>query len=161
MSRCSVCAHPDRDRIDAALLAGASHRVIARQFGAGHDAVQRHAASHLALKTAEANRAVERDILSEVERIIGRIDRALDRVEKAGDDRTLFLGLRERRATIELLAKLRGELDERAVVNVLALPEWLSVREVLLAALAPYPDARVAVGEAMAQLEGGSNGHGG
>jgi hypothetical protein len=81
-------------------------------------------------------------------------------VGEAGDDRTLFLGLRERRATIELLAKLRGELDERAVVNVLALPEWMSVRQALLHALDPFPQARIAVGDALAELEA-SNGHSG
>jgi hypothetical protein len=158
MNRCSVCSHPDCARIDAALIAGQSHRVIARQFGVGHDAVQRHAAAHLALKTTEANRAMERDILAEVERMIQGMDRALVRVEKAGDDRAYFAGMRERRATIELLAKLRGELDERAVINVLALPEWLAVREALLRALDPFPQARIAVGDAMAQLEEANNG---
>jgi hypothetical protein len=49
----------------------------------------------------------------------------------------------------ELLAKLLGELDERPQVNVLVMPEWLTLRTRLLAALLPYPEARLALSEAL------------
>ena len=51
---------------------------------------------------------------------------------------------------IELLAELLGELDERTQVNVLvASPEWLALRLAILRALEPYPQARLAVVEAL------------
>jgi len=51
---------------------------------------------------------------------------------------------------IELQAKLLGDLDERPVVNVLLSPEWLVLRGQLVAALAPFPEARVAVAAVVA-----------
>jgi hypothetical protein len=63
---------------------------------------------------------------------------------------------------LELQAKLLGELDERPRLNVILTPEWLSARTALLAALAPYPEARVAVAERLLSLEastGAPNGH--
>ena len=57
----------------------------------------------------------------------------------------------------ELLAKLLGELDERPQVNVLISPEWVNVRAALLAALLPYPEARLAVAGRLRVLEGGQD----
>lgn len=54
---------------------------------------------------------------------------------------------------IELQAKLIGQLDERPQVNILIAPEWLALRAVLLAALAPYPEARMAVAARLHALE--------
>jgi hypothetical protein len=51
---------------------------------------------------------------------------------------------------IELQAKLLGDLDERPVVNVLLSPEWAQLRGQLVAALAPFPEARVAVAAVLA-----------
>ena len=50
--------------------------------------------------------------------------------------------------TIELLAKLTGELDERAQVNIVLSPQWLTIRLAILEALEPFPGARMASGEA-------------
>jgi hypothetical protein len=58
----------------------------------------------------------------------------------------------------ELLAKLLGELNDAPQVNVLVAPEWVAVRTTLLSALGPFPEARVAVANALQALEV-SNGH--
>lgn len=50
---------------------------------------------------------------------------------------------------LTLAAKLLGELDERPTINVLLSPEWVALRGQLLTALAPYPEARAALGEAL------------
>jgi hypothetical protein len=57
------------------------------------------------------------------------------------------------RPSIELLAKLVGELYERAQTNVTLSPEWLAVRGALLDALGPYPEARTAVAARLVTLE--------
>jgi hypothetical protein len=41
---CSICNHPKREEIDAALVAGTPLRDIARQFKTGKDALARHKA---------------------------------------------------------------------------------------------------------------------
>jgi hypothetical protein len=159
---CVVCRHPRRIDIDRAVIAGAGYRVIASQFGVGRSAVMRHKADHLlpellkAKQVEDVSRAT--DLLAMVIERDRRAMALLDRADAEGDLRPAASLMRVSLTAIELLAKLRGELDERAVINVLALPEWLAVREALLIALDPFPQARIAVGEALAQVEGANHG---
>ena len=66
--------------------------------------------------------------------------------------------LKERRGQHELLARLTSFLDSRpqVTVNLMASPEWLAVRDVILSALMQYPDARAAVSGRLLELEAGS-----
>ncbi len=47
MRPCTVCIHPKRDEIDAAILDDRSYRTIAAHFGISHLAVYRHKLNHL------------------------------------------------------------------------------------------------------------------
>ncbi len=58
---------------------------------------------------------------------------------------------------LELLAKLVGQLDERPVVNLLVAPEWVALRSRMVVALAPFPEARLALAAALE--EGGHDDH--
>jgi hypothetical protein len=74
----------------------------------------------------------------------------LKKAEDSNDYRTALAAIREARGTLELLARLQGELQDTTTVNVLvASPEWLSLRGAILAALEPYPAARAAVAKAV------------
>jgi hypothetical protein len=55
------------------------------------------------------------------------------------------VAVKELRSNLELLAKLRGELDERPVVNLHMSTEWLELRTAIVVALEPFPDASYAV----------------
>ena len=58
---CTDCGHPNRDGIDKALLSGTSIRDIARQYGLGCNAVDRHR-SHIGTSLAsKAARGPARD----------------------------------------------------------------------------------------------------
>jgi hypothetical protein len=50
---------------------------------------------------------------------------------------------------LELQGKLLGELNEAPTVNLLAVPEWFSLRSTIIAALEPYPEAKQAVVRAL------------
>jgi hypothetical protein len=65
------------------------------------------------------------------------------------------MAIREARGNLELLAKLTQQLDTRPTLNLLVAPEWLTVRAVLLEALAAYPEARAAVAGRLIAPEGG------
>lgn len=56
-------------------------------------------------------------------------------------------------SSLELLAKLAGQLDERPQLNVILAPEWQRVRRALLEALLPFPQARTAVAASLASME--------
>jgi hypothetical protein len=58
-------------------------------------------------------------------------------------------------SNLELVAKLIGQLDERPVINVLITSEWRKLRTIMLEALAPYPDARVALADAIRRIDAG------
>ena len=100
--------------------------------------MERHAAEHLpavraSLKTVSAAAlTVLRDA-----RTAGDGDLALKAIDRI-------------HRQVELQAKLLGDLDERPVVNVLVTPEWQQLRGQIVAALAPFPEARVAVAAVLA-----------
>lgn len=50
---------------------------------------------------------------------------------------------------IELQARLPGQIQDAQTVNVAVLPEWHGIRQTVLEALRPYPDARLAVAQAL------------
>jgi len=158
---CTICVHPERRAIDDALVSGMSQRAIARQWCVSRDAVQRHAKRHLspALVAIQAEREHEgaASLLARVEDLIGRTERLLQAAESDGRVSTALAAVRELRSLLELLGKASGELDTRpqVTVNLLATPEWLAVRDMILSALMAYPEARATVSDRLLKLEAG------
>jgi hypothetical protein len=117
---------------------------------------------HLPKALAQAKEATEvahgDDLLGQLRDLQKLTMGLLAKAVRAEDLRTAATFISQARQNLELLAKLLGELDERPQVNVLLAPEWLTVRATVLTALAPYPEARVAVAQQLATLES-SNGH--
>lgn len=160
---CTICSHAERPVIDRALVQGAPLRPLGAQHHISASALQRHKDEHLPVLLAKAQDAAEMaqadDLLAQLRALQADTRRILTKAEGAGKLGTAVMAIREVRGNLELLARLLGELDERPQFNVLIAPEWLTVRAVLLTALAPYPDARIAVAGALAQVEAGANGH--
>ncbi len=76
---------------------------------------------------------------------------------KHADPRELVLQTAKRlEAQTELLARIIGQLKDPTVLNLTVHVEWIQLRGVILRALDHYPDARIAVAEA---LEAQSAGH--
>ncbi len=151
---CTICAHPERATIDTALVAGGTLRDIARQFGLSKDAVARHQADHLstALVAAAGEEATRQalDVLQQLKTINAAALTVLKDARAAGDGDLMLKAIDRVHRQCELQAKLLGDLDERPVVNVLVTPEWQRLRGQLVAALAPFPEARVAVAAVLA-----------
>lgn len=162
--KCRVCTHPERPEIDRQLAAGTSNPGIAAKYGMSRDSVRRHRDRHLspALKAVATRRETQGAVKAadRAEQLYGKAEAILEAAEDAGQGQLALGAIKELRATVELLAKLSGELDERPqvnVVNVSASPEWLAIQSAMLEALASFPDARVAVAgalESMPELEG-------
>jgi hypothetical protein len=155
---CTVCTHPDRGAIDAALVAGEPYRSIARRCGVSAPATYRHQQEHIPVALSKAKEAAvvahADGLLEQVRDLQGKALGILGKAEAAGDLRVALGAIREARGNLELLAKLMGELSDAPQVNVMVSPEWISVRTVIVAALAPFPDARAAVAERLLALEG-------
>lgn len=152
--RCSICDHTERVEIDLALVGGEPYRSIAKRYEASESAMYRHKAEHLPEKLSRAQDAAEvaeaDDLLGKVKELQGRTESILEAAERHGELRTALAAIREARGNLELLGKLAGELDERPQVNVLI---DARVQQTILQALEPHPDARLAVADALAELE--------
>lgn len=158
---CTVCAHPERDRIDVELAGGGSARALAPRVGLSQAALLRHRRRHLSPalvrvarehRTEESARGSYLSVLDRLETLAVRIDRFIDTAEHKGSIVGGAAVLREMRSTLETIARITGELDERGqsvTVNVLASPEVAELVRRLLGALAPFPEARIAAAAAL------------
>jgi hypothetical protein len=119
--KCSICVHEQRSEIERSVVAGGSYRTVAKQFGVSRDAVVRHR-RHL---TAAAPNSLQIEQIfqsgSLVEQLCGLTAEARhlkEKAEIAGDYRTALAAVRELCRIVELIAKLRGELNERPEISV-------------------------------------------
>ena len=155
---CTVCVHESRAEMERELLAGHSLRDIARHWRVSKDALARHKSNHLPAHLALARKALvvaqADDLLAQVEALRDQALGLLDRAQNAGDLRAAISAIREARSCVELLAKMVGELKDGQTVNVLVTPEWTTARSLIVTALAPFPEARVAVSSALKGLTG-------
>jgi hypothetical protein len=158
---CTVCSHPERAEIDAAAIAGASYRTVAHRFHVTRYALMRHKADHVLPELVKAKQAEDVSRATDLLEMATTRDKLalalLAAAQRTGDLKTAVSALRVSLTSLELLARLRGELNEQTTVNVLILPEYMAARSALVAALAPFPDARRAVVDALAAIEGGSS----
>ncbi len=122
--------------------------------------MQRHKDEHLAatLTKSEAVKEEARadDLVEQLNQLRGKAIALLLAAERAGDLRTALAGVREARATIELLLEVEERIDRRPVVNILISDEWLHVRGLIIAALGSYPEAKQAVVGALSAATGDS-----
>jgi len=164
MPRCTVCAHPEHEAINAALVSGEAPRAVASRFVTvegkplGRMAVQRHKDEHLPAALSKAQDAKEvahgDDLLKDVRELHLAARSILAKAYKANESDTALKAIREARGCVELLAKLIGQLDERPQINIALSGEWLQVRAVIINALVSHPEARQSVAKALMELEG-------
>src|SRR3954453_7192806 len=144
--RCTCCDHPDRDAIDAAIVERVPFRTIADRHLVSRTGVQRHKAHvSAALVAVQERREVEgaETLAERVENLYARASRILDSAEVEGRATVALAAVRELRGIVELLGRVSGELDATTtnvnVVNLIASPDWMTMRASMLDALAPYP----------------------
>ncbi len=160
---CVSCTHSNRAGIDSALVAGRTLDSVGKEFGLNVKAVGRHRRAHLSpalvAVSAEARLNAGRTTLHRVEDLAARVERVMAKAEAEGREHTFLQSARELRASVELLAKLTGELRPEGttvqVLNVTQDESWVRLRSAILVALAPYPEARLAVAEAVRDTQGG------
>ena len=154
---CSICRHERRKMIDGELIEGVPLRDIARRYGVSKDALARHKSEHLPerLSRAKAAETVASadNLLDQLDQLRKRAMSLLDQAEAAGDFSTALRGVREARACLETLAEVSGELNRQPVIVLTQHPEWVDLRGRIVAALRPFPDARLHVLAALSDGE--------
>ncbi len=81
--------------------------------------------------------------------LFARATKMLDNAEFSGKAADMRGALRECRQTLELIGKLKGQIDQSASVAIFTGPTWLSVQSRIIDALEPHPLARAAVVRAL------------
>ena len=173
--RCTVCRHSERARIERMLSAGASKRSVGAKFKLAPDAVWRHWHNHVSaearaayvagaglskdqLEQVAADEALS--VLDHLKIIRGRLYFGLDAVSEAGDRINLDRLAGRLHENLSLVAKLTGELQRGPLFNiqnnVSISPDYSLAIARIVAAVAPFPDARIAIVAALRDLENGS-----
>jgi hypothetical protein len=170
-SGCTICRHPRRHQIEIGLTHRVPMRALAIRFSCSPDALQRHKQNHLtpqmmaAILAAQKPSEVDLEALqrSESEGILAQLVTQRARLQQQSD-LALELGdaggavAAERAITnnLELVAKLLGTLVTRHSVtrtSILISADYLQLRQSIVTALRPYPEAARAVGAALHGIE--------
>ena len=142
---CPVCISPSRPAIERDILSLRSPTEVGRRWNLSRKTVGTHRDRDMD-PLAAVDLDADTSTLARVEDLSHRLEAALAEAPKGATYANLAGQLRQ---CLELVARLRRELDERPQVAILMAPEWLAVREVVFRALAPYPEARAAVASAL------------
>jgi hypothetical protein len=135
-------------------MAGLPFAVIGRTYGLGRDSLRNHKRNHVDKEAWSRVPEPQRRILSTVERVeqsAAILEAQIAHRLKTGADMLGAMG--ELRRTLELVAKLKRELDESPQLNLLVAPDYLGVRAAIMAALDAYPEARAEVAARLAAYE--------
>ena len=171
--KCASCQHPEVDTLNEQLITGVPLAQIAKRFGMAVSSLKAHKKNHLnpaykAIQAAKKSQGVPdgRTMQEQLRDLLPILRNALHWAQGAQDKEGNFTVLpnlsqmvavvRELRATLELLAKITGEYDDRptTTINVLTTEAWLQTRSAINQALATYPEARLAVARNLMLLEG-------
>jgi hypothetical protein len=129
-------------------------RAIARDTGFSRKAIETYRDESLPEKLIQARNikdiAEADDVVEQIRSIQTRTLAVLDEVESEGDHALFFKGIREVRENAKLSAELAGKLaTQPQVVNFTMNVEWIELRTIMMTALDPYPEARLAVANAL------------
>lgn len=169
-SRCTICKAPDRQRIELALARGASRRSVAVQYDVSDDAIYRHWQAHVPDKTKAILQAEFLKPSATIEALLNEEQPGLlERLERyrLGLVHLFNLGVesgnlsiapitRELREIETLIASQLGTLRARTNAPIQHLhvsADFVRLRQTILIALRPYPDALAAVSVALRAVD--------
>jgi len=159
---CTICSHEDVRKINSLLMQTDSNRRIAAQYSLAEASIRRHKKNHLSKQIARAEKKAEQktvltaqQILQEAQGLFNDMRGLLDDLKTKGTDSELTMKAhRECNRSLELLARLLGQLETVQTINVFLNPIFLQVRTKIVKALAPFPEARGAVVDALTDPDG-------
>jgi hypothetical protein len=165
MPQCTVCAHPDRWRVELLRAGGASLDSLAAKFGLKRASIHRHWRNHVTpeakakflcgpaeLETLASKAATEGESVLDYLRMVRTVlVGQMASMSEANDARgAAFVGGQLTR-TLETIARVTGEIGQLAqsltINNSVVLvehPQFIQLEAALLRALGPFPDARAA-----------------
>jgi hypothetical protein len=170
--RCQGCNHVERVRIERLLAAGASIKGAARKFAIDYHSLRRHWRNHVSAEAPSAYIAgagATKDQLEEIVadeslslldhyRIVrGALYKGFTAASELADGNSLALLAGRLHENFRDCGRLTGELQRGPLLNiqnnVLVNPDYTRAIARIVAAVAPYPEAREAVIAALRDLD--------
>jgi hypothetical protein len=170
--RCQGCNHVERVRIERLLAAGASIKGAARKFAIDYHALRRHWRNHVSAEARAAYIAgagATKDQLEEIvaDESLGLIDhyrivrgalyKGFSAASELADGNSIALLAGRLHENFRDCGRLTGELQRGPLLNiqnnVLVNPDYTRAIARIVAAVAPYPEAREAVIAALRDLD--------
>lgn len=156
---CKVCLHPKRSEIEKQI----ADRTLTRSqaaiiVGCHNSTVSRHmwlcVAPHVAeLARKEAREIQSIDVIHQLAQSHQTIQHILEKALCEGKERVALKALEVEIKQFELTAKLTGQLNEAPQVNFLLSPEYMELKQVIIEALEPYPEARQQAARALREVK--------
>ena len=123
---CTICANPDIQGIDQALVAGTPYRAVAERFEISPPSLYRHQQGHLPATLLKARGVPEvahaDGLIAQLQSLQQKALEILNRAEGSGDLRSALSALRELRGTVELTARLSGQMSTGRPTHVVEQP---------------------------------------
>ena len=155
--KCTVCEHADVQLINERMLSGVSIRKIADEFSLGRQSVQRHRHNHLPHELVKSKRLAEIEaadsLIDRIEDLYSKALEIMHLAEKDGKYQPAVSAIQQARASLELLAKISGELRTGTTINLTYSPQWVQLRAVLVDTLQEYPEVCTRVVKALEEAE--------
>jgi len=151
--RCKACNFPGHEEHDKALLTGKlSDSNFAEIVGCTSKSIARHRA-HIAkeiAQSAQAQAIISADeLFKSIQNEAGVVRELRDAARTGGDIELALKAVDRALKCIELYAKVQGLIQDHPTVNIALNVEWIELRTVIIRALAPFPEARRAVIDAL------------
>jgi hypothetical protein len=166
--KCSICAHPEVEVIEQALLQGTALDTVAARFGLTSSSLRRHKVNHprrdlvnfTTSPTETTNPAARGWLKGELDAQFNRTLAEVKAAEKSGSSSAIQGAHREHRQTLAAIVKWEAEQEKlellrrpAGVINVLKTPQWQMARWILLEELTPYPELRLRIVNRLEALE--------
>jgi hypothetical protein len=171
--RCTVCSHPDRVLIESTRIAGASLDTISAKYNVSRDAVWRHMSKHVPedlraeylagipmTELAEKAALEGVSVLQYFSIIRGTLMQQFQLAASVNDKHATATLAGRLTEVLRAIGSISGEMGSMAVNNltinnttVLNSPIFANLQANLLHALAPFPEARAAVVQALRQMD--------
>lgn len=177
---CTICTHPEREVIDAIVArvdtgAAGSYSALARRYKVSRDALKRHRDNHLAIIDVDALPAPTGldlapvtvdpeqadDMVWRARQMQARVQAIMVAAEEAGKASLALTASKELRGWLQLESAVIGALKKPRqnirIDSMVVHQEMQQAQRAIIAALAPYPEAKEAVLKALGGLgDGGS-----
>jgi hypothetical protein len=159
--RCTVCTHEQAAAINRELVRSVPVRDIAQRYGLNKSSVHHHGKTHLPHvvqdgmslleEKEEEKMRVALDVVGQLKAANEAVWEVFNEAKDEGNRADRLWAVDRIQKQLVLQAKLLGDIGGfKTQVNILIAPQ---VQQVILSALDPYPQARVAVAEALRGIE--------